>query len=150
MGKPEGVRFYGIRVDRSVLVTWISGSVGLVAGGLAGWFFAGAYVERHVSSSEGFEAMGTGMALIVILGCLSTVVAVWASLQVAGCARPGITSGLFLLCMSILIPAGSGVGAILLPVNIGIEVGGILTLLLAGFVSAVLARTGAKSLERLP
>ena len=78
------------------------------------------------------------------IASITTVAAVWVSLRVTGFARPGVSAGLFLLCVSILIPVVAGLGSLLLPVNIGVvPVGACVTVLVAGFLAAILARLGA-------
>ena len=121
-----------------VTTLWMGTFLGGALGLWLGWWSAGLYVDAF-PSDEPYASIGVLILFTPAGGFIGSVLVVWVALHVIHAPRAGVSALVCTFLMSALAPVTAGVGAKLIPFNIGIGLhSALLVGTIASFVSAVL------------
>jgi hypothetical protein len=130
-------------------------AAGLVTGVLAGylvWRLSVAYYESRLTEglrgrrigSGGLEELGATIGNTALGAVLGAGLGAWGIGRLLGYRRPEVSGVLFALLMVVLAPALAGIGAVLLPINIGIGAGAVFAFVTAAALAGIVARMVAE------
>lgn len=128
-------------MKRDVLLTWISGLIGAIVGGLGGWWLGVMWAEATPDDpSEPFADLGTVFGSTLLGLVLIPLLSVFAVLRFLQISKPFLSSVVFLLTSAVFMALLVRIGTLLLPVDIGIQGGAVVVVVLGTFGSAIATR----------